>query len=194
MTRLLKLLVSPETYRALAFYLATLVLGVVGFALLCAGWPVTICLAITPLVVPLLIGLRAGVGLLAQAEASLARSLLGTDVRPDLSTPGTGFWGRGFEVLKDGAFWRQQVHLLLSWPMAVANVTPQASAPPATPTSSWRRRWGSRDPSAVAPTWWIPRAANWAAAIDPTATASASSPSATGPSPPSRPAVYANTA
>jgi signal transduction histidine kinase len=122
MTRLLRPFVDPATYRALAFYLATLALGIVGFVLLCAGWPVTICLAITPLVVPLLIGLRAGVGLLAQAEAGLARGLLRTDARPDRSTPGTGFWGRGFEVLKDGAFWRQQVHLLLSWPMALIPV------------------------------------------------------------------------
>jgi signal transduction histidine kinase len=119
MTRLLKPLVSPETYRALLYYVATLGVGIAAFALLIAGWCVTVCFAITPLVVPLLIGLRAGVGLLAQAEASLARDLLGTDTRPAASTAGAGFWSRGFNVLKDPAFWKQQAHLLLSWPVAL---------------------------------------------------------------------------
>jgi signal transduction histidine kinase len=123
MARLLKPFVSPETYRALLYYVATLGLGVAAFALLIAGWCVTVCFAITPLVVPLLIGLRAGVGLLAQAEASLARGLLGTDTRPAASTAGTGFWSRGFNVLKDPAFWKQQAHLLLSWPIALISLS-----------------------------------------------------------------------
>jgi signal transduction histidine kinase len=108
-----------ETYRALLFWVCSLFLGVVGFALVCAGWPITVCFAITPLVVPLLIGFRAGVGFLAQAQASLARDLLGTTTRPAALTSGRGFWARGFNVLKDGAFWRQQAHLLISWPVAL---------------------------------------------------------------------------
>ena len=119
MTRLLKPFVSPEPYRALLYYLATLGLGIAAFTLLIAGWTTTLVLAITPLVVPLLIGLRAGVGLLAQVEASLARDLLGTDTRPAASTAGTGFWSRGFNVLKDPAFWKQQAHLLIAWPIAL---------------------------------------------------------------------------
>jgi signal transduction histidine kinase len=119
MTRLLRPFVRPETYAALLFYVAELGLGVVGFALLLAGWPTTLVLCITPLVVPLLIGLRAGVGLLARAEASLARDLLGTQTHPAVLTTGTGFWGRGFAVLNDTAFWKQQAHLLLAWPIAL---------------------------------------------------------------------------
>jgi signal transduction histidine kinase len=119
MRRLLKPFVSPETYRALIYYLVALCLGVVAFALLIAGWTTTLVLAITPLVVPLLIGLRAGVGLLAQAQASVARDLLGTQTRPAALTTGTGFWSRGFNVLKDPAFWKQQAHLLLAWPIAL---------------------------------------------------------------------------
>ncbi|MGH3085451.1 MAG: sensor domain-containing protein, partial [Gaiellaceae bacterium] len=119
MTRLLKPFVSPQPYRALLYYVATLGLGIAAFTLLLAGWTTTLVLAITPLVVPLLIGLRAGVGLLAQAEASLARDLLGTDTRPAATTGGIGFWSRGFNVLKDPAFWKQQAHLLLSWPIAL---------------------------------------------------------------------------
>jgi hypothetical protein len=76
MSRLLKPFVSSETYRALLFYGATLGVGIAGFVLLLAGWPITLVLAITPLVVPLLIGLRAAVGGLAFAQASLARNLL----------------------------------------------------------------------------------------------------------------------
>ena len=119
MSRLLKPFVSPETYRALLFYLAGFLIGIVGFVLLTAGWPITLALAITPLVVPLLIGLRGGVGLLARLQSALARELLGTETQPPMQSPGTGFWGRGFSILKDPAFWRQQAHLLLSWPIAL---------------------------------------------------------------------------
>jgi signal transduction histidine kinase len=123
MSRLLRPLVSGQTYRSLAYYVAQLGLGVIGFALLLAGWPITLLLAITPLVVPLLIGLRAAVGLLAQAQGYLAREQLGVRVRPRATTPGIGFWSRGFNVLKDPAFWKQQAHLLLAWPMALIPLT-----------------------------------------------------------------------
>jgi signal transduction histidine kinase len=112
-------LTKADTYRGLLYYVASLALGVLGFVLVTAFWPITVCFAITPLVVPILIGFRAGIGLLAQAQASLARDLLGTNTRPAALTGGRGFWSRGFNVLKDGAFWRQQAHLLVSWPFAV---------------------------------------------------------------------------
>ena len=123
MTRLLRPFASAQTYRALAFYCATLGLGIAGFVLVLAGWPITLCLAITPLVVPLLIGLRAGVGALAAAEARLARDLLGAEVRAPMTTPGQGFWNRGFNVLRDQAFWKQQAHLVVSWPIALIPLT-----------------------------------------------------------------------
>jgi signal transduction histidine kinase len=119
MSRLLRPLVAAQTYKAFAFYVGQLGLGVIGFALLLAGWPITLVLAITPLVVPLLIGLRTGVGLLAQGQGFLARELLGVRVRPPATTPSVGFWSRGFNVVKDPAFWKQQAYLLLSWPMAL---------------------------------------------------------------------------
>ena len=124
MTRFLAPLWSGQTYRVALFGLAELALGAVAFALLIAGWTATLVFAITPLVVPLLIGLRVGVGALAAAEAGAARALLGVDVRPRISTPGVGFWSRGFNVLKDGAFWRQQAHLLLAWPVALLAFCP----------------------------------------------------------------------
>ena len=124
MSRLLRPVTQPETYRRALFSLGQLGLGAAAFVLLIAGWTATLVLAITPLVVPLLIGLRLGVGSLAAAEASLARKLLGVDVRPRISTPGVGFWNRGFNVLRDGAFWKQQAHLLMAWPLALLILAP----------------------------------------------------------------------
>ena len=119
MKRLLRPFISSDTYRALLFYLGTLGLGVAGFTLLLAGWPVTLALAITPLVVPLLIALALAIAALAQAEAFLVRELLGTETRSAPAARGSGFWGRGFSVLRHSAFWKQQVHLLISWPIAL---------------------------------------------------------------------------
>jgi signal transduction histidine kinase len=110
---------NPATYRTLLFYVAQLVIGVVGLAVLIEGWTATLVFSITPLVVPILIGFRYAVGALAQAQAFTARTLLGTSVHPSTSSGGSGFWSRGFEVVKDDAFWRQQAHLLLSWPIAL---------------------------------------------------------------------------
>jgi signal transduction histidine kinase len=124
MARLLRPFVSSETYAALLYYLAAVVLGSVALAVLIAGWCATLVLAITPLVVPLLIGLRFGVGALAGAEGGLARELLDVNVRPPMESRAAGFWARGFAVLKDPAFWKQQAHLLLAWLIAIVALAP----------------------------------------------------------------------
>jgi signal transduction histidine kinase len=124
MTGLLTPFVRPETYRSLLYYLATVVLGSIGLALLIAGWTISLVFAITPLVIPLLIGFRLGVGALAGAEAGLARKLLGTTVTPSVDTKAAGFWGRGFAVLRDDAFWKQQAHLLAGWVIALVALVP----------------------------------------------------------------------
>jgi signal transduction histidine kinase len=124
MARLLRPFVSSETYAALLFYVVTVVLGSVALALLIAGWTISLCLAITPLVVPLLIGLRLGVGGLAGAEGGLASVLLDVNVKPRMESPANGFWARGFAVLTDAAFWRQQAHLLLGWLIAIVALAP----------------------------------------------------------------------
>lgn len=117
--RVLRPFRSGETYRAAVYQVAQLAMGVVGFVLIVAGWSITLALAITPLVVPLLIALRAGVGGLAQAQGTVARRLLGVRVRPPMTTAGRGFWDRGFAVLRDGTFWKQQAHLMVAWPIAL---------------------------------------------------------------------------
>jgi signal transduction histidine kinase len=124
MSRVFSPVVRAETYRALLFYVTTLALGGAGVVVVCAGWGVTCLLAITPLVVPLLVGLRASVGGLAAAEAWLARDLLGAGGRPPLLTPAQGFWNRGFATLRDPHFWRQQGHLLASVPIALLALLP----------------------------------------------------------------------
>jgi signal transduction histidine kinase len=121
--RVLDPLLRGETYRAVLYQLAQLVLGTVGFVLLVVGWTTTLLFAITPLVVPLLIGLRTAVGGLAEAQAATARTLIGVRTQPRLTSPAEGFWARGFAALRDPAFWRQQAHLLVVWPIALVAVS-----------------------------------------------------------------------
>jgi signal transduction histidine kinase len=128
MTRVLRPFTSGQTYRTLLYHLATLVLGSVGLCLLIAGWTFGLVFAITPLVVPILIGFRLGVGGLAAAGAGLSRGLLGTSIHPPLDSEATGFWARGFAVLRDGAFWRQQSYLLVSWLVALVVLCPLSIA------------------------------------------------------------------
>ncbi len=85
-------------------------------------------LAITPLVVPALVGFRAAAGGFSWVEAWLANALLGTDLEPPTLSPAArGFWGRAEGVARDGAFWRQQAYLLqgfvLRGALAICEVT-----------------------------------------------------------------------
>ena len=101
--------------RTLAFLITAVPLGILGAAVLLTGWTLAPLLAITPAIVPILIGFRAVVGWLAQAEGWLARNLLGVAVRPPASTPVRrgGYWGRALDIVSDGAFGRQQAYLFL---------------------------------------------------------------------------------
>jgi signal transduction histidine kinase len=114
-------------WRSFLYLAAALVTGILGFALLLAGWLAVGLLAVTPLVVPALLALRWGVGALAELEARLARSLLGVEVGPQrLTSGGEGYWGRGKAVLGDRTFWRQHAAVLtrtvVGWPLAVGAV------------------------------------------------------------------------
>jgi signal transduction histidine kinase len=143
--RVLDPLLRGETYRSLLYQLAQLVLGVLGFTLLIAGWTVTLVLAITPLVVPALIGLRVAVGALAEAQAATARSLIGVRAHPPLTSLAEGFWARGFAALRDPAFWRQQAHILLAWPIALVPVALIAWALELATLPIWQRWADSED-------------------------------------------------
>ena len=100
--------------RTLVYLLAAVPLAPLALAVLIAGWVVVPVLAITPLVIPALVGFRYAVGGLARLNGGIANDLLGTSVNPPLRSPGPrGFWRSGLNVLSDGAFWRQQAYLLL---------------------------------------------------------------------------------
>src|SRR5262245_29433429 len=119
--------------RTLAFLLTAVPVGAVGVLMLIAGWTLTVLLAITPAVVPVLLGFRAVVGFLARTEAKLANSLIGTSVRPPVTAAGgRNFWRRGYSVLWDPAFWRQQlyflVRVLVGWTFAIVEVSLLAAA------------------------------------------------------------------
>jgi hypothetical protein len=105
-------LYQAQTYRDLLFVAAGIPVAAVTLGVVIAGWTSIGVLAITPLVVPILLGYRSVVGLLARADASLARSLLGVDTDPPIASAGRGFWGRAKAVLVDPNFWRQQLYLL----------------------------------------------------------------------------------
>jgi signal transduction histidine kinase len=113
-------LVQARTYRALLFIAAGIPIAAVVLGVLIAGWTSIALLAITPLVVPILLGYRGVVGLLARTDAALARSLLGTDTGPPVSSAGRGFWGRAKAVFLDPAFWRQQAYLVLRMTLGFA--------------------------------------------------------------------------
>ena len=115
--------------RTLLYLVTAIPLGAVGAAVPIAGWVLTACLAITPLVVPVLSGFRAVIGGLARAEAALADALLGTAIgRPRATSPGPqGFWRRPGNILRDAAFWKQQSFLMLRFvlggTLAIAELT-----------------------------------------------------------------------
>jgi signal transduction histidine kinase len=112
---------SAQSYRTLLFLLAALPLGALGVTVLLVCWTVTLVLVITPLIVPVLIAFRAVVGWTAEAEAALARRLLGIPVRARSWTPGSrGFWARAGEIISDGAFWKQQAYLFLRFTLGGA--------------------------------------------------------------------------
>lgn len=113
-------LFQAQTYRSLLFLAAGIPIAAIVLGLVIAGWTSIAVLAITPLVVPLLLGYRALVGLLARGDAKLARSLLGVLPDPPAWSEGTGFWGRAKAVVLDPTFWRQQGYLLLRMTLGFA--------------------------------------------------------------------------
>src|SRR5262245_64011871 len=97
--RLLAPLVRPSTYRAILFFLGELALTILGLIVIPISWVLIIVFAITPLSVPLLIGFRALIGGLAQAQGKIAE-LIGVQVSPPvLSRGATGCWVGGKTVL-----------------------------------------------------------------------------------------------
>jgi len=79
---------------------------------------------VTPLVIPMLLGLAFMTRALAAVEAEMARSLLDVDARaPAAVATRPGFWG-WFRGQFSGGFWRAQAYLWIRWfagfPVAIA--------------------------------------------------------------------------
>jgi signal transduction histidine kinase len=135
--------------RMLLYFAAGIPLAAVGLGLLIAGWTLVAVLAITPLLSPVLIGYRYAVGRLVRVHAAVANDLLGTEVRPRVSSPGPrGYWRSAANVLRDAAFWRQQlyvaVQLTLGWALAVGELSLLASSLGAISYPIWYR-WAHTD-------------------------------------------------
>ena len=112
MRALLAPFVDRRTYQTLLFLLLAFPLAAVGAAITLAGLIATICLSITPLVGPAAAAFRYALGVVASAEAGLARNLLDADVRVSVSSGGSGLYGRVRAVLFDPSFWKQQAYQL----------------------------------------------------------------------------------
>jgi len=120
--------VTGRTLRTLAFVLAGVPVGALAFGVLVAGWVAVSVLAITPLVVPALVAFRAAVGGVARLDGEIANGLLETSVRPALRSAGPGgFWHAGLNVLRDGAFWRQQTYLFIRHSLGFAVAVAESS-------------------------------------------------------------------
>jgi signal transduction histidine kinase len=132
MQRHARALTDPATYRRLLFLLTALPLGHVWFVALVTAWSLCLGLAITPLVIPLLLGLALMVRGFAYVEAALARALLSRE----LATPAPPRWGGRFwayfRAMLGAQFWRPQAYLLLRWfpgvPIAAVLLTLLAAA------------------------------------------------------------------
>src|SRR5262249_11162383 len=115
MERLRGALTDAAGYRRLLFLLSALLLGQVWFVALVTGWSLCLGFAITPLLIPLLIGMAAMTRVFASVEAAVVRALLGVHLR----TPSGPRWDHGvwayFRAMLGASFWRAQGYLLLRW-------------------------------------------------------------------------------
>src|SRR5262249_36580348 len=114
MARVKRMLTDERTYRRLLFLLSAVLLGPAWFVALVTGWSLCLGFMITPLVIPLLIGLALMTRALAAIEAALARAVVDADIRtPPVLPPRTGgLWART-RALLGGSFWRAQGYLMI---------------------------------------------------------------------------------
>ena len=86
-----RMLTDERTYRRVLFLLSAIPLGPAWFVALVTVWSLCLGFMITPVVIPLLIGLALMTRALAAIEAPLARALLDADITtPPVLPPRTG--------------------------------------------------------------------------------------------------------
>ncbi len=108
-------LADPGTYRRLVYLISGMPLGLAWFVALVTVWSLCVGLIITPLVIPLLIGLTVMVRGFAAVEAEVARSLLDVDAYPPAAPRGGGGFWASFRARFTADFWRAQAFLLIRW-------------------------------------------------------------------------------
>jgi signal transduction histidine kinase len=113
----------PATYRSLVYLLSAMPLGLVWFVAIVVVWSLCLGLAITPVGIPLAIGMAFMTRGFAAVEAELAGSLLGVEAHAPAIPGSQGrFWAR-VRALFRGDFWRAQLFLLsrffIGFPVAV---------------------------------------------------------------------------
>jgi signal transduction histidine kinase len=119
MSALLRILGDPATYRRLAYLLLEVPLGTIWFAALVTLWNLSIGLAVTPLVIPAVLGLAYATRGFATVEAELARSLLDVPQArtPEIAADGPN-WRARLRGLFGRGFWRAQGYLWTRWLLA----------------------------------------------------------------------------
>jgi signal transduction histidine kinase len=106
------ILFGRRTWRELLFLISGLPFGTAWFVLVVTAWSLTLGLLVTPLVIPLAMGLGALIRALAALEASLARDALGIRVyAPHHGLRRGGLLRRSFGWLADASMWRAQGYL-----------------------------------------------------------------------------------
>jgi signal transduction histidine kinase len=118
-------LFGRQAWAEATFLLSALPLGILWFSILATGWSLALGLAITPFVIPLMLGLPMLIRAAAGAEAALARELLRVPVYPPhAQLVSQTLWRRTFGWLMDPAIWRAQAYLMvrfvLGFPFATA--------------------------------------------------------------------------
>jgi signal transduction histidine kinase len=119
---------ATRAARSIAFVLTALPLGAAGLVVVLTGLSLSLALAVTPVLIPVLIGWGLVVWMLAAGEAVIARDLLGAHTGPEPArAQPSGFWRRGPAVLADGRFWKAMAYSLLrvvlGWPILIAELT-----------------------------------------------------------------------
>jgi signal transduction histidine kinase len=111
--RLLAPLASARMWREAGFLLSALPLAGVWLAALVSGWSIALSVAITPLVVPAVLGLALLIRACAAVEAALGRGLLGAPIGRPPRAPAASFWRRAWNTVADPWLWKAQAYLAL---------------------------------------------------------------------------------
>jgi signal transduction histidine kinase len=120
MARLTAYAVDPRTYTRIAYLLLALPLGQIYFVVLVTGIALGLGLAVVTVGIPILIATFVLARWMAMGERRLVRLLLGVEIAsPYRPLPRESRWERLKAFLRDPATWRDQIYLLLQFPLGI---------------------------------------------------------------------------